>query len=242
MPRVLCPPATTSRRPASWVRPAATGRLSWRSQAALKPLSSYFPAFAKAMERPWTAADPGGNIVMLVAENRLLSGQFMERLRRCAPPEQLDLLYYSDFRGTLPLREAVSNFMTRRITTADHPVLPEHLALGNGCGTVIDHLFHCLCDPGDGVIVPAPLYPTFLNDLQVSHTQTASPHAQTVRHERAMTTNREPLYPCARRSGARPSQSSCKPTPTATISRPPRSSRRRQSRRPRAAPHLGRCC
>ena len=30
--------------------------LSRRAMAAMKPLSSYFPAYARAMERPWSAA------------------------------------------------------------------------------------------------------------------------------------------------------------------------------------------
>ena len=34
------------------------GALSRRSMAAMKPLSSYFPAFAAAMERPWYAIPP----------------------------------------------------------------------------------------------------------------------------------------------------------------------------------------
>lgn len=99
----------------------------------MKPLSSYFPAFAKAMERPWSALDTDGNLVMVVAENRLLSERFLERLRRCDPPTDTSALYYSDFRGTLPLREAMAGFMSRHITEA--PIGPEHIALGNGAGT-----------------------------------------------------------------------------------------------------------
>ena len=140
------------------------GALSRRSMAAMKPLSSYFPAFARAMERPWSAADPGGNVVMVVAENRLLSESFLERLQRCSPPAT-EALYYSDFRGTLPLRDALARFMSRHIT--DAPVDATQLALSNGVGTTLDHLFHCLCDEADGVMLPAPLYPTFLNDLTV---------------------------------------------------------------------------
>eukprot|EP01047_Picozoa_sp_COSAG01_P018957 COSAG01_NODE_1040_length_11961_cov_22.590794_6_plen_200_part_00 len=145
---------------------AAAGALSRRSLKAMKPLSSYFPAFARAMERPWSPFDPGGNIVMVVAENRLLSDRFLERLRRCEPPSSTEQLYYSDFRGTLPLRSAIAGFMTRHIVT-DSLISAEDLALSNGAGTALDHLFHCLADEGEGVLLPAPLYPTFLNDLQV---------------------------------------------------------------------------
>jgi hypothetical protein len=36
-----------------------------------------------------------------------------------------------------------------------------------GAGAVLDTLFFCLCNPGDGVLIPAPYYPAFDNDLQV---------------------------------------------------------------------------
>jgi len=35
-----------------------------------------------------------------------------------------------------------------------------------GVGSTLDTLFHCLCDDSDGVLLPGPLYPTFINDLQ----------------------------------------------------------------------------
>ena len=105
--------------------------LSRRSIRAKKPLSSYFPAFSKAMERPWTPEDTDGNIVMVVAENRLSSHTFMSRLQQCEVPKTLDLLYYSDFRGTLPLREALGDFMSEHITKK-FAVKAENLAISNG--------------------------------------------------------------------------------------------------------------
>jgi hypothetical protein len=37
-----------------------------------------------------------------------------------------------------------------------------------GCSAILDSLFYCLCDEGEGVLIPAPYYPAFDNDLQVS--------------------------------------------------------------------------
>ena len=50
--------------------------LSKRAARALQPLGSYFPAFAQAMERPWSTQDPEGCIVLAVAENRMMSEIF----------------------------------------------------------------------------------------------------------------------------------------------------------------------
>lgn len=35
-----------------------------------------------------------------------------------------------------------------------------------GCTAILDNLFYALCDEGDGVLIPAPYYPAFDNDLQ----------------------------------------------------------------------------
>lgn len=44
---------------------------------------------------------------------------------------------------------------------------PEHLTVLTGAGSVIDLLLHCIADPGDAVLIPAPYYPAFDNDLKV---------------------------------------------------------------------------
>ena len=138
--------------------------LSKRAERALLPLGSYFPAFAKAMERPWSRTDPKGCIVLAVAENRMMSEVFAERLRRCQPAKA-EHLYYSDFRGMPELRSSLAQFMTRHITNGEL-VSEDNIALGNGCGAVLDNLFHLLCDAGDGILLPAPFYPTFRNDIE----------------------------------------------------------------------------
>lgn len=102
---------------------------------------------------------------MVVAENRLASDMFLERLHRCKPASKGDL-YYSNFRGTLGLRESMAHFITRCVVSGANPIAAGDLALGNGAGSVLDNLFHSICDAGDSVLLPAPLYPTFINDLE----------------------------------------------------------------------------
>ena len=45
---------------------------------------------------------------------------------------------------------------------------PDHLTLSAGAGAILDNLFFMLGNPGDGVLIPAPYYPAFDIDLQVS--------------------------------------------------------------------------
>lgn len=45
---------------------------------------------------------------------------------------------------------------------------PEHVTVLTGAGSVIDLMLHCIADPGDAVLIPAPYYPAFDNDLKVS--------------------------------------------------------------------------
>jgi 1-aminocyclopropane-1-carboxylate synthase len=45
---------------------------------------------------------------------------------------------------------------------------PQHLSVLSGVGAVLDLLFQCIAEPGDGVLIPAPYYPAFDNDLRVS--------------------------------------------------------------------------
>ena len=35
-----------------------------------------------------------------------------------------------------------------------------------GCGAVLSNMFQLLCEPGDSVLIPAPYYPAFENDLK----------------------------------------------------------------------------
>jgi len=137
--------------------------LSSRAQRSLRPLSSYFPAFEKALQRPWTAADPGGNLAMVVAENRLMSARFAERFNATGPPST-SALYYGDFRGHEAFRAALAGFMSKHVTR-DAAVEADDLSVGNGCGAVLDTLFHVLAEDGDACLLPAPFYPTFVNDL-----------------------------------------------------------------------------
>ena len=47
------------------------------------------------------------------------------------------------------------------------PVDPDHLTVQAGAGAIIDNLFWCIGERGNGVLIPRPYYPAFDNDLEV---------------------------------------------------------------------------
>ncbi|KAG2483578.1 hypothetical protein HYH03_017585 [Edaphochlamys debaryana] len=142
------------------------GRLSKRAARAVRPSLSYFKAFLDAQKRQWSPEDPEGNIILSVAENRLTSDLVQERLSASAADFPQDALCYQNMRGITELRSALARLLEATFMKGI-PVDPEHLAVSAGAGAVLDNVFHCIAGPGDAVLIPAPYYPAFDNDLEV---------------------------------------------------------------------------
>ena len=83
---------------------------------------------------------------------------------------------YSNFLGLAPLRESMSNFLTRKFvglpetSLEDAPqikIQPEHVVVCSGCAGSLNVLFCLLTDEKDAVLIPAPYYAAFDNDMKV---------------------------------------------------------------------------
>ncbi len=109
------------------------------------------------------ATNPGGYIPLSVAENQLMAKPLLDRMAavRDFPP---DVLAYDSMIGSLEFREKLARFLGR--TFLGRTFRPEQVAVLAGAGSVLEILFHCLCDPGDGVLVPTPSYAGFWADLE----------------------------------------------------------------------------
>ena len=59
-----------------------------------------------------------------------------------------DLTYGDELGGSTRLFKALRKFFDRYFSPVT-PVLPEHLVIGTGLSTIIDHLSEKICDPGD---------------------------------------------------------------------------------------------
>ena len=67
--------------------------------------------------------------------------------------------------------------MHRILAKGNHSVKvhPDQLCISAGCGAILDNLFMCITEPNDGVLIPAPYYPAFDNDLRVRNGTVAIP-------------------------------------------------------------------
>jgi aspartate/methionine/tyrosine aminotransferase len=100
-----------------------------------------------------TASNPT-NIGLRYNEQKLLQA--------LARPEALT--YEPVAKGLLPAREAIVGYYAGRGVS----ISPDDLILTTSTSEAYSFVFRLLCDPGDGVLVPAPSYPLFdfLADLQ----------------------------------------------------------------------------
>jgi len=44
---------------------------------------------------------------------------------------------------------------------------PKNVVIGSGCSSLLGHLFFCLAEPGDAVLIPLPYYAAFEKDMKV---------------------------------------------------------------------------
>ncbi|KAK9835200.1 hypothetical protein WJX81_005398 [Elliptochloris bilobata] len=136
-----------------------------RSHVRNLPLT-YVGAVHDAAKRPWSPADTDGNIILAVAENRLTSDVLHPMLRAAASqPLPSDAFSYPHPRGTPRLREAFAGYLESTFMKGVS-VDPENLACLVGCGAILDVLFHSITAASEGVLIPAPFYPAFPNDLE----------------------------------------------------------------------------
>ncbi|CAL4075496.1 unnamed protein product, partial [Meganyctiphanes norvegica] len=106
-----------------------------------------------------------GIINMGTAVNRLMEKELTERLNKD------DILkynssfqHYYDFSGSEELRNAVAGFFTRHLCP-ENPVDSNNLVVMNGVTSCLDSLAHTLCDPGDVIITPTPVYGRIFTDF-----------------------------------------------------------------------------
>ncbi len=140
--------------------------LSARGQRLLAtpPFPEYLQEHFARVGSAWDAkANPGGYIPLSVAENLLLGRLLLDRMAAVrGVPERV--LAYDSMVGSLEFREQLARFFGR--TFLKRRFSAEHLAVLAGAGSVLEVLFHGLCNPGDGVLVPTPSYAGFWADLE----------------------------------------------------------------------------
>lgn len=142
--------------------------ISDRAQPALKDLIDYLPFVIGAWEDPYTADHPEGKILFAVAENKLAFPLLAPALREAAKAAIDDdsVSNYGAVRGREPLQTAIANFLSRHVTIGTS-IDPQHVTIAAGTGALLDLVAHILFNPGDVILIPAPYYAAFDNDLVV---------------------------------------------------------------------------
>ncbi|WP_112244173.1 aminotransferase class I/II-fold pyridoxal phosphate-dependent enzyme [Kribbella monticola] len=103
---------------------------------------------------PWSPDNPDGYVDLSVAENRLVFDLLEPKL---TAPRRLTAedTQYQELAGSPSLRAEVAHFLTG-LQGAE--VKPDDLVVLGGAGAVLEILAFALCDPGDGIVVPAPYF------------------------------------------------------------------------------------
>lgn len=134
--------------------------LSTRAKCLVAEPSPLVTAHFEAAVDPYhPRCNPAGYVNFGTAQNHLLWDLLKPIVRAGRPLVASDLCYHPLY-GMATLRSAVAQFLGR-IHQAS--VDPEDLVLVSGASAVLDILAYALCEPGDGIVVPAPYY----NGLEV---------------------------------------------------------------------------
>ncbi|KAL6766393.1 hypothetical protein ACKKBG_A35855 [Auxenochlorella protothecoides x Auxenochlorella symbiontica] len=146
--------------------PVEKGALASRSQRLLdlKP-APHFEAFMKGYMDQWSQDNPEGYVLIAVAENKLHSDAFAHRMQEAlARPLPDWVMNYTMMTGDPRLQEVLAALL-RHTFLKGFEVRARDLVISNGVTPLLDHLFFTLADAGEGVLIPAPYYPSFDMDL-----------------------------------------------------------------------------
>jgi aspartate/methionine/tyrosine aminotransferase len=125
--------------------------------------------FGEALGKAWgneydREMNPEGWINLAVAENRLTTSLVQSAIANACPLSTKDIFYPDTWHGTPAFRKTLANFLCKHVMHVSFS--PDHLVVAAGATAVFDLLGHVLCNAGDAVLVPSPMYNGFIDDLQ----------------------------------------------------------------------------
>jgi aspartate/methionine/tyrosine aminotransferase len=110
--------------------------------------------YAMMAADPWSPDNPDGYIDVGTAENRLVFDLLEPKL---TGPRRLTAedTQYQELAGSPSFRAELARFLAR---LQDVDVDPGDLVVLAGAGPALEMLAYALCDPGEGIVVPAPYF------------------------------------------------------------------------------------
>uniref|UniRef100_A0A8H7K144 Aminotransferase class I/classII large domain-containing protein n=1 Tax=Bionectria ochroleuca TaxID=29856 RepID=A0A8H7K144_BIOOC len=119
----------------------------------------------KSMGNPWSQTNPEGTIILRLAENSLMHDEVSEFIKHQMSVLPVNHLTYSTGpRGSRRLRSTLAEFFKEEFG-AREPMGVDNISITPGLASAIDSLSWAICDEGDAILIPQPLYNGFNFDL-----------------------------------------------------------------------------
>ncbi|KAL0480161.1 1-aminocyclopropane-1-carboxylate synthase [Acrasis kona] len=142
--------------------------LSNRATRYIEQLSGYEKAIKRVNQDAFhEQINPDGIVNIGVAENILMCDVMTQKMKEIYDqhPIQAEDLNYTDFSGSIHFKTAVADMMGKFVFKVEEKLNPQHFVTFNGAGTIIEQSVCMFCDPGEAVLIPAPMYLAFERDI-----------------------------------------------------------------------------
>ncbi|XP_063960516.1 probable inactive 1-aminocyclopropane-1-carboxylate synthase-like protein 2 [Lytechinus pictus] len=109
--------------------------------------------------------NPRGIITLTSAQNRLCGDLMLEQVKSLdlSDYDGATLLLYQDCRGMPSFRKATADFF-KEYTNSPQDIDPDKLRICNGLTALLDVIAYTLCDEGDTILSPSPMYGGIMRD------------------------------------------------------------------------------
>lgn len=110
-------------------------------------------------------SNPDGAFPLNVAENHLSAAIIKDQLTAIIRENDIPdwVMGYTDPLGHPEVRAAIAQFMEQHLCNC--PIAPETIGMAAGASAIIEVSSFVLANPEDVVVIPAPAYPMYTNDL-----------------------------------------------------------------------------
>lgn len=149
--------------------PNALSTLSKRGQQQASNLARIdMKLFMEAAENLFHPTEnPDGAFPLNVAENSVMADRIQAEFNKILQESSLPLwpLKYTSPAGFAETREVMANFMQRYF--GSRSITADNLVLSAGAAASLEVFSFTIANPGDLVVIPAPAYPMYSNDLGI---------------------------------------------------------------------------
>jgi len=125
--------------------------------------------FIESLGNLASPSNPDGKIPFCVAENKLTQDRLSPRFIKAASVafSNHESWEYNDMTGLSQMKGAVARLWNRKVCGGAELVRKTDIVCGAGAAAVLNNTFACTCEVGEAVLIPAPYYAAFENDMEV---------------------------------------------------------------------------